>query len=149
MIASDSKGKVATYFEKVHRDAPLSDFLEGEPKIIFQSVYSSYDGVTTTTLTADGAVSTKRESGNPEEIVEEETIYTISLENVAAFESLLQQQQFAKFDRLSYADEDLLLVTEGSVTFISKDASVSFNAVNEYLPKNLRPIADAWLHLGR
>ncbi len=141
-IASDAIGKVATYFEPAYRTRKLPDVPEGEPEIIFQSVYDSSTR-DTITLMADGTMSFDRDSRIPEETIVREPIVTLSLENVAAFEALLQQQQFAKFDQLSYLNEDLVLATEGIVTFLSKDASVSFNAANEYLPSNLQPIVQA------
>ena len=142
-IASDSIGKVATYFASAYRSGTLPDSPAGEPEIIFQMVYYFSDR-DIMTLMADGTVYFERESYRPEDTIERYSTYAISSEQVAAFEALLKQQQFAKFDRLVYGNEDLMLATEGIVTLISKDASVSFNATGEYLPSNLQSIVKPW-----
>jgi len=142
-IASDSIGKVATYFASAYRSGTLPDSPAGEPEIIFQMVYYFSDR-DIMTLMADGTVYFERESYRPEDTIERYSTYAISSEQVAAFEALLKKKQFAKFDRLVYGNEDLMLATEGIVTLISKDASVSFNATGEYLPSSLRSIVRPW-----
>ncbi|MGD1897732.1 MAG: hypothetical protein ACFB16_12360 [Phormidesmis sp.] len=113
---------------------------ESGPQIIFQG--QSYDFVSntasTTMLSADGTV---RSYSDAEESV---FIWQISPEDVAAFESLLTQQNFSHFDQIGYISVGIP-IPEGTYVMTGAGARVEAYYNNSIeMPEALRPVLEAW-----
>ncbi|MEM9163832.1 MAG: hypothetical protein AAGC54_12285, partial [Cyanobacteria bacterium P01_F01_bin.4] len=147
MTASDTTGRVGSWFRRA--SAPPEELaLEA----IFQTKTHDYLSAHTyiTTLTADGTLSSERISLDPDSSTASEVLSSsqISPEDAAAFERLLQQQNFSNFNQMKYSNEDQGFTMEGSTTLIAPGVSVEYSAAEADLPAGLRAILEAWSGLG-
>ena len=147
-IASDPEGKVRVFLtNKQSIDMWFSAMPDLDSQTIFQSQYRNWpeNYVTTTALTADGSITVTHTDLAPEidvsSLVEQSKI---TGEEVAKFQSLLEQHNFSRFDQIGYHTE--FPVGFGGI-YVVRGAGASvelFHAETEELPDSLQPIVEAW-----
>ncbi len=147
--ASDHKGMVRTLFTSANQ---LSTELE--PSIIFQSNTAGSGTFTTISLARDGKVTfaqypTYAVEGQAEEQTFHDIILQASPEDIATFETILEQQQFSNFDQMAYGNDNPFMAIDGGVMFITADASVSISAGSDDIPDQLQTILNAWLWISQ
>lgn len=148
ITASDSEGKVLVL---LMNERVMDDLFNAIPKtdsqVIFQGLYRSLLSgyILTTTLTADGNVTTIHTSLGPD--IDVSSPYDqsqISSEDVATFQALLEQHNFSRFDQIGYHTEDSVAF-EGTYVITGAGASVELSHwETSELPEDLQPIVEAW-----
>lgn len=147
-IASDLEGKVRVFLTSEREiDGLFNAMPKPNSRTIFQSQYRSWPDnyIVTIALAADGKVTTTHTDLAPEtdvsSLVDQ---HQISIEDVAAFQTLLEQQSFSSFDQVGYYT-DSLVAFEGTHVITGMGAIVElFHAETYELPQNFQPIVDAW-----
>ena len=148
MDATDVEGTVKTWFSD--RRLESSALAESDSQVIFQSEVDHFGGDDTIVkLTVNGTLVIEQVSRYPQEQVEQIADYQISPEELARFEALLQQQKFANFNRMAYANIDPFMAIDGNLTLSAPGASVRISSGWEELPPNLQAIVEAWIRLWR
>lgn len=143
--ASDLRGRVSSWFD----NAP-SRFEPLDNTVVFQMISNSYLSTrTTVTLTTDGELTYEfLDYSSRDEPISDLMSRQISLEEVASFKALLQQQHFSNLNRMIYGNENPRMAIDGSATFRTPNATVSQSAATEDLPVGLQIVLEAWLDLA-
>lgn len=143
--ASDLKGRTQTLLRgDSNAIAPLDN------TVIFQAIsdVSVSSQEITTTLTEDGSLTIEfvdySRHADQSEINPDPILIQIPAEEVAAFATTLEQQQFSNLNRMAYGNEDRSTAIDGSLTVRTPDTTVRISAPTKDLPQGLRTVMQAW-----